>query len=71
MTEGKYRDVQCPFYKKHKSVEIRCEGTAENNRLVISFTSKTDMIKYMDEHCYNFPECMKCLVYKALMEKYK
>lgn len=60
--------VKCPFYKKDKTMEIRCEGVCEESRTVQQFRNKEKKREYYGKYCKE--AYRKCRIYKMMMQKY-
>ena len=61
--------AQCPFYKKDKQLEIKCEGIEDGSRNIIQFFNKERKQVYYKTYCCGtlYP---KCRVHKMLDAKY-
>lgn len=57
-------DVLCPFYRKHKSCSIRCEGIYKGTTLTIQFETAEDRTIHMDDNCRS--GYRKCKLFRAL-----
>lgn len=62
--------VKCPFYKKDKSTEIRCEGLTDESRIVQQFQNKRSKEEYLEKFCKDEKTCTQCEIYKSIMKKY-
>lgn len=57
-------DAVCPFYRKHKSCSVICEGIYKGTTLTTQFETADDRTIQMDEYCRK--EYRKCKLYRAL-----
>ena len=60
--------AECPFYKGEDEKVIYCEGPTKGSTIQVAFPGSTDA--YKRSYCYNAPCWEKCLIAKALCEKY-
>ena len=66
--ESKY--AVCPYYHRHESNRICCEGTSENNTLNLVFYDQKKMIAYSKHYCNDIEGCKRCKVHQMLDGKY-
>lgn len=62
--------VQCPFYKKHDSINIRCEGVTKSSRIILQFDLKRKKDMYMSKKCRQKNDYKQCMIYQMLEKKY-
>ena len=67
MYESKY--AVCPYYHRHESNRICCEGTSENNTLNLVFYDQKKMIAYSKHYCNDIEGCKRCKVHQMLDEQ--
>lgn len=60
--------ITCPFFRRHSSVEIRCEGAMERTSYSILFERRQDKAWYQRTYCEARPEC--CELHRLLMGLY-
>ena len=63
--------VKCPFYCKHDSNRIVCEGICEESNINITYQSKADRDKYMKKVCYDLLGCRDCPIHIMLSQLYE
>lgn len=67
---GSTVNIKCPFYHKHTSWTISCEGLmTEASSSTTYFVSEAAKRLYMDLHC-NTVDGAGCPLYRAIMQKY-
>ena len=64
------KNVKCPFYCSHDGGKIKCEGLSDNTSIHFVFETPNERSKFMREHCYSIQTCQKCLIHKALFDKW-
>ena len=64
------KNVKCPFYHKHDYSRIKCEGLPNNSTIHLVFETQADKAKWMRERCNSIQACQKCLIHKALSDKW-
>lgn len=62
--------VVCPYYHRHDDNRICCEGTDAENTINVVFGDKYRLKEYNKEYCNNVDKYHKCLICKALDQKY-
>ena len=60
----------CPYYRRHETNRICCEGTSEKNTINIVFGSKQDLKDHEKAYCNAIYGYSKCRVCRMLDEKY-
>lgn len=60
------REIQCPFFRRHSVVEIRCEGIIEESRTCVLFDRREDKTQHQRIYCEARWEC--CEIARMLME---
>ncbi len=68
-TAAKY--VKCPYYRKHDTVRIVCEGIREGNTIHLVYATQDERKQYMKESCNSILGCRDCLVHMMLDQKYE
>lgn len=63
--------VECPFFRKHDSNRIVCEGLSKVNTLHLVFGSSTDKKLYMKDRCNDMYRCRQCPIHSLLQRKYE
>lgn len=71
MTKRVSKNVKCPFYHKHDGGKIKCEGLSDDSTIHIVFGTPVERAKFMREYCFSIQACQKCLIHKALYEKWE
>ena len=61
--------VRCPYYKFDDGKHIHCEGVTDASSLRISFSSKTEYEKYIQQYCCRHPRF--CLLFRAVNSTYE
>lgn len=64
-------DVQCPFYHRHDSNRIICDGLARGSTISMHFKSPERREAYMWQHCMDVKTCAFCGLYGALQDAYR
>lgn len=68
MYESKY--AVCPYYHRHESNRICCEGTDDTNTINLVFCDKKALIAYSKRYCNDLERCQSCMIYQTLDRKY-
>ena len=63
--------VKCPFYHRHDSNRIICEGLAKGNTINLVYESHIDRAEYLNAVCCDILACRDCPVHMMLMQKYE
>lgn len=63
--------VKCPFYHRHDSNRIICEGLAKGNTINLVYESHIDRAKYLNEVCCDLLASRDCPVHMMLQQKYE
>lgn len=63
--------VECPFYHRHETNKIVCEGLCEGNTINLVYESQADRKLYMKENCNSILGCRDCPIYIMLDSKYE
>lgn len=58
-------EIRCPFFKRHSTREIRCEGVMERTSNALLFERVRDKAFYQRTYCEGRYEC--CEHYQLLM----
>ena len=66
--ESKY--VVCPYYHRHESNRICCEGTGSYNTVNLVFEDAKKLKEYGIEYCNSIKGCKRCMIHRALNTKY-
>ena len=68
----KYEDkfVKCPFYHRHDTNRIVCEGLSKGNTINLVYESQAKKITYMKSRCYSIEGCRTCPIYELLDRKW-
>lgn len=57
--------TQCPFFKGHGAVEIRCEGPFDGVNVRLMFENKAEKTKQKEIFCHEAYK--RCEVYRCVM----
>lgn len=68
MYESKY--AVCPYYHRHESNRICCEGTDDTNTINLVFCDAKALKAYGKRYCNDLVRCRSCKIYQALERKY-
>jgi hypothetical protein len=63
--------VKCPFYHKHDTNRIVCEGLEAGNTINLCYENPHHRAAYMKAVCYDILCCRDCPVYIMLVSKYE
>lgn len=63
--------AKCPYYRRHDTNRICCEGTSDDNTINIVFGSKQDLKEYERAYCNDIFGCRDCPLHKMLDKKYE
>ena len=66
--ESKY--VVCPFYRRHESNKICCEGIDETNTINLVFEDSKQLKEYGICFCNDIKCHKSCMLYQMLNQKY-
>lgn len=58
--------VKCPYYKKHDSGRIVCEGMIPGTSTHIVFQTMGELRRHMESHCNGIRECLACPMHDLL-----
>lgn len=64
------KNVKCPFYHSQDSGKIKCEGVSYGNTIHLVFQDNLARARYMIKYCNSIHDCQKCLIHKALCDKW-
>ena len=59
------REIRCPFFRSHSSVEIRCEAPEDRCRTCLLYERTEDKRRHQEIYCEAHYEC--CEVARMLM----
>jgi hypothetical protein len=68
MYESKY--AVCPYYHRHESNRICCEGVDNTNTINLVFVAAKDLKAYGERYCNSISRCSRCMIYQMLERKY-
>ena len=63
--------VKCPFYHRHDSNRIICEGLAKGNTINLVYESHNDRAEYLSKVCCDLLASRDCPVHMMLVQKYE
>ena len=58
-------EIKCPFFRRHSTREIRCEGVMDRTSSALLFERVKDKVFYQTTYCERRYEC--CEHYRLLM----
>ena len=58
-------EIKCPFFRRHSTREIRCEGVMDRTSSALLFERVKDKVFYQKTYCERRYEC--CEHYRQLM----
>ena len=61
--------VVCPFYRRHDSNRICCEGVDDTNTLNLVFGNQKKLYDYVGRYCNSMENYHGCLICQMLMTK--
>ena len=64
------KNVKCPFYHSQDGSKIKCEGVSHGSTIHLVFPDILARSRYMVKHCNSISACQKCLIHKALYDKW-
>lgn len=59
-------EIKCPFFRRHSTREIRCEGVMDRTSFALLFERPRDKEFYQRTYCEGRCEC--CEHYRLLMD---
>lgn len=63
--------VKCPYYHKHDSNKIVCEGLLDRNTIHLVYESPSDRKTHMTEYCNSIKWCRLCPIHSVLDLKHE
>ena len=63
--------VKCPFYHRHDSNRIVCEGLSKGSTINLVYESHIEKAEYLKEVCCDLLASRDCPVHMMLMQKYE
>lgn len=70
MSEYVSKYAACPYYHRHDTNRICCEGTDNKNTINIVFSDKKGLKAFSQKYCDDLNGCKRCIVHQALDIKY-
>lgn len=72
MSNHKYisKYVVCPYYHRHDTNRVCCEGTNEENTINLVFGNGRQLKTYCVMYCNSLEGHRRCLLFRALNLKY-
>lgn len=67
---GGEKFVKCPFYHRHDSNRIVCEGIDEHNTINLVYEQPSERRQWMSEKCNSILGCHGCPIHAFLEIKY-
>ena len=63
--------VKCPYYHRHDSNKICCEGLSNGNTINLVYEDSKERKRYMTEYCESIKWCRLCPIHRLLDDKYE